>query len=340
VTRTRVIALVVIVSTCALISVAYAFRARRAADVSGLTGTGVSADASALRTVLHQPHVFFRSTMLGDGYGRVSAVPLADPSGTRYLTGLVCDRVDFSGGTGVCLTGHPGVVASHSAIIFDETLAPLRTVPLLGVPSRVRVSPNGRLAGITVFVAGDSYTAAGFSTRTTLVDTQAGTVLANLENFAVMRDDRPFKEPDFNFWGVTFARDSNTFYATLGSGGVMYLIQGDTSGRRATVIGRGVECPSLSPDNRRIAFKRRGIVRGRLVWRLAVLDLSTGAQHVIDGEPRSVDDQVEWLDDLRILYSTPDPRQAGSMVVSVVPVDQGAASEFLRHGYSPAVVDR
>ena len=25
----------------------------------------------------------------------------------------------------------------------------------------------------------------------------------------------PFKAADFNFWGVTFARDSNVFYATL-----------------------------------------------------------------------------------------------------------------------------
>ena len=43
--------------------------------------------------------------------------------------------------------------------------------------------------------------------------------MADLETLQITRDGQPFKNADFNFWGVTFAQDSNTFYATLGTGG-------------------------------------------------------------------------------------------------------------------------
>ena len=58
------------------------------------------------------------------------------------------------------------------------------------------------------------------------------------------------------------------------------------------MIAEDVECPSLSPDETRVAFKRR---QGDN-WRLHVLDLDTGREYPL-AETRSVDDQVEWLDD-------------------------------------------
>ena len=39
---------------------------------------------------------------------------------------------------------------------------------------------------------------------------------------------------DRNYWGVTFAADSNTFYATLLTNGHTYLIKGDLARRRGT----------------------------------------------------------------------------------------------------------
>ena len=63
------------------------------------------------------------------------------------------------------------------------------------------------------------------------------------------------------------------------------------------------ECPSLSPDGTRVAYKKRGD-RATGEWRLAVLDLATGKETLL-AERRSVDDQVEWLDDDRILYGLP-----------------------------------
>ena len=43
-------------------------------------------------------------------------------------------------------------------------------------------------------------------------------MIANLEELAVFRDGARLEAPDFNFWGVTFAADSDRFYATLATG--------------------------------------------------------------------------------------------------------------------------
>ena len=51
------------------------------------------------------------------------------------------------------------------------------------------------------------------------------------------------------------------------------LVKGDAVTHTAEVVAEGVECPSLSPDNRRIAYKKRVYDGGRLLWRLAVLEL-------------------------------------------------------------------
>src|SRR6185503_21216378 len=96
------------------------------------------------------------------------------------------------------------------AEIFDPGFHRLKRFSLSGEPSRVRVSPDGRFAAATVFESGHSYAEHGFSTRTTLYDlTGGGTSLGDLEQFKTIRDGAPFHAVDFNFWGVTFARDSN-----------------------------------------------------------------------------------------------------------------------------------
>ncbi len=66
------------------------------------------------------------------------------------------------------------------------------------------------------------------------------------------------------------------------------------------MIHENVECPSLSPDGTRIAFKKRTGSKGS-PWRLTVLDLATMRETPLS-ERRSVDDQAEWLDDGRVLY--------------------------------------
>ena len=326
---------VVVVGAAVVLTVAYAALRHRAASASSAPRSRI--DVAALAPLLARPHVLFRNTRQDEFYGMVMVAPLDGQSPVRLPTGLVCERVDVAGGTGVCLSAARGVRTTYSAVVFNERFEHVHTVPLTGIPSRVRVSPDGRLAGITVFVSGHAYSESAFSTTTTLLDTRTGASLADLESFEVTKEGLPFKHVDFNFWGVTFAADSVTFYATVSSGGVYYLVKANAATRKAVVIGDGVECPSLSPDNARIAFKKREIDSGRMVWRLAVLDLSSGRQQVDTGETRSVDDQVEWQDSRHVLYSLPDPRKAGSMEVWSSALDGTPPVRVLQDAYSPSV---
>src|SRR4029078_11847679 len=82
-------------------------------------------------------------------------------------------------------------------------------------------------------------------------------LVEDLETLPVQRDGRVISGPDFNLWGVTFGKDGKTFYATLGTGSERLLVRGDLATRSLEVVGDQVECPSLSPDGRRIAFKHR-----------------------------------------------------------------------------------
>ena len=106
------------------------------------------------------------------------------------MTSLSCDRVDFEGQVGLCLTRPTsGLVVSTSAIVFDAHFKELHHVALTGLPSRARVSPDGRYGSVTTFVTGDSYAAVGtYSTRTDIIDMRTGTVLFDLDQLAVTRD--------------------------------------------------------------------------------------------------------------------------------------------------------
>jgi hypothetical protein len=240
---------------------------------------------------------------------------------------LACERVYFAAGRGLCL-GVADSGVDYVATIFDAKFRPRHHFALTGLPSRARVSPDGRYGATTVFVAGHAYlgSSGGFSTTTTIVDMRSGDSLGQLEQYSVSKDGHPFDSVDFNFWGVTFSRDSNRFYATLGTGGEHYLVEGNIRDRSLRVLRDGVECPSLSPDGRRIAFKSR--LGDQTRWRLRVLDLATLADHGV-AETRSIDDQAEWLDDDTLIYS--DEHN-----VYTVPADGGGVPRLvLRDATSP-----
>jgi hypothetical protein len=244
-------------------------------------------------------------TRLDADYGRVVVSDPAAGSGAGpTVTDLRCERVDFAGDRGLCLSADRGAVTTYRVSVFDADFKVLSTRDLPGLPSRTRVSPDGRRGAMTTFVSGDSYLNPGqFSTRTELLDLHGDSSFGDLENFSIVKDGQPFSKVDFNFWGVTFSpKDANRFYATLGTGGTQYLIEGDLAARRATVLRQGVECPSLSPDGTRIAFKARHEgPMGRVEWRLSVLDLDTLADHPLS-ETRSVDDQAQWQGNDTVLY--------------------------------------
>jgi hypothetical protein len=338
--RVRVAAFVALVVICIAVGTAVLLYARSDNPTAGPpTEATLPAGQAALDDVMAQPHVAFRNTSLGANYGKVEVVPLNDVSGPRAVTSLSCDRVAIARGAGLCLVSHQGIPTTYEAQGFDASFHITYHFALPGLPSRARLSPDGHYAAMTVFVRGDSYAGTNFSTRTMFVDTTTGRRLGNLEQFAVTDNGKPVRAQSRNYWGVTFADDSNTFYATLAIGDDIHLIKGDLALRTAHTIANGVECPSLSPDQTHIAYKLR--VSGQfsaLGWRLHVLDLRTG-RDVALAETRSVDDQVEWLNDHTVLYSLPHAR-AGSAQQDTweLPSDgSGAPKLFLSGSWSPAV---
>ena len=312
-------------------SIARAIFSRQPSRTTAVTGPA----APVLPTPPGRPFVMFRSLRPDETWSRIALAPLGFPDGARYVTSLVCERVYFAGSRGVCLVAERTLIPTFSAYVFDEQFKPLHKIGLTGPPSRTRLSSDGRRAAVTVFEQGHSYAEHGFSTRTTLIDTFTGASLGDLEQFAVSRDGAVFRAADFNFWGVSFARDGNRFFATLSSGDIPYLIEGNIDTREAHVMLPGIECPSLSPDNTRIAFKKR-VQRNGLEWEIWLLDLATLSQKRLAGEMRSIDDQVDWLDDTHLLYHYPSTD--GTNIWRTETDGPAGSQRFVSSAYSPAVV--
>ena len=300
---------------------------------------GAKASAGAARVLpaaaaRNEPMVVYRTVdaRRPTAPGQVAIAPAGATHGPRTLTSLRCDRVYFSAaGAGICLARGHGFAAGYKAELFGSDLRVRHVVDVAGIPSRARVSPDGRYGSVTLFVAGDSYAAAGsFSTRTTIIDLHSGRKLADLEDFDVTKGGRQVTAVDLNFWGVTFARNSDRFFATMATGGKTYLIEGSIQARTAHVIHENVECPSLSLDGTRIAFKKRTASKDR-PWRLTVLDLATMRETPL-AETRSVDDQAEWLDDGHVLYGV------DGAIWAARADGTGQPSRYVAGAGSPAVV--
>jgi Tol biopolymer transport system component len=199
------------------------------------------------------------------------------------------------------------------------------------------LSRDGSLAATTTFVFGDSYANPGqFSTRTIVTRTD-GEVAGDIEKFTLTVGGRTITAADKNLWGVTFA-DDDRFYATAASGGKTWLVEGSLTAKSVNALRGDVECPSLSPDGTRVAFKKHGdLPAGK--WRLAVYDFRTRTETVL-AETRSIDDQVEWLDDETVIYGLPrGSAGSGASDVWRVPADgSGKPQLLIKDAWSPAVV--
>jgi hypothetical protein len=213
----------------------------------------------------------------------------------------VCERAYFTRSQGVCLVLNRTSMQPRGFVYFlNPQFQTVSQLPLAGLPIRARISPDERYAATTVFVTGENYASEDFTTRTTIYDLDTRTAIVDLERFTVERNGAPFRQTDFNFWGVTFRADGNRFLATLGTGGHRLLVDGDLQRRHFRVIADDVECPSLSPDQHTIVFKRQK-ARGA-GWQLWGMDLASGQSWPVTEDGRQVDDQVEWLDESHVVY--------------------------------------
>ncbi|MFF9980993.1 TolB family protein [Streptomyces erythrochromogenes] len=250
--------------------------------------------------------------------------------GTEIGTGPDCRRAAVAAGTLVCLHALPGPFSSEVRIYRPGKTGPEVTLPVWGNPSRARVSPTGHLVAWTVFRSGDSYAASGqFSTTAGIYDLRNGDHYGSLEDFTVLVDGERTQPDDRNFWGITFAADDRTFYATMSANGRTHLMRGDLTTRELTTLRTNVECPSLSPDETRIAYKKRVGAD----WQLHVLHLQTGQDTALAAPP-GIDDQAAWLDDTTVAYGR---TEHGRPFVYAVPADGSGKPVELTGGRSPSI---
>jgi hypothetical protein len=315
-------------------------RAEIAREPGGGSGSIEVVDRPRLKEIQRGSYVAFRNMRPGAGYGKLALAALSDRD-ARVTTDHDCNRIHVSATGGLCLAvaTHPAGFRAH---LLDASLNIAHTIGIPGTPSRARVASDGRLAAYTVFVGVESYLAPGLSTRTRLLELSSATELADLESFDVLRNGHRIEAVDFNFWGVTFTREPSHFYATLGTGGKTFLVDGHLLSRTLTIVAEDIECPSLSPDGSRIAFKKKFVKGVEVRWQPAILDLNTKAVHLLP-EPRHIDDQIEWLDDAHVLYGVGHSLSAAVRRADVWELSADGSSApvlFLADAESPAVVRR
>ena len=162
--RTRIV--IAALASVVLIAIAVIWAATRPESTVQIDPT------ATLRT----PGLLVRDTSTGH-------LALVRADGSRAQTKAECSRAHAAGGRAVCLFRDPAGVFRLS--VLDEGLNPIKEFPIAGVPTRARVSGNGRMIAWTVFVSGDSYLSSGFSTRTGVLDLQSGRVVTTLEDFTI-----------------------------------------------------------------------------------------------------------------------------------------------------------
>jgi hypothetical protein len=264
-------------------------------------GTAVNArPVVAGQLTLASGNLYVRNMAEGPDQGKLAAASVSDPNGARQVGDLTCDRFATARSTSICLRLKPGSLPPFTEMLVlgpDFAVKHQETLP--GTPSRARVSPDGKLVNWTLFVTGDSYAESGFSTRTGFYDLETGRLTKSIEELPVFVNGRRYFASDINYWGLTFEANGTHFYVTLASKGKTYLIAGDRKAYRGEAIAENVECPSLSPDGERIAFKQK---KPDGTWRLAIM--SVDSRRVMHpGEDRAIDDQPLWRGNHKLLYA-------------------------------------
>ena len=103
---------------------------------------------------------------------------------------------------------------------------------------------------------------------------------------------------------------------------------GDVRTGELRVVHENASCPEVSPNGSTIVAKE---LRGE-AFQLVAINTQTGERRDL-AETRSVDDQVEWIDDNTIVYGLPNP-DAGTvgqpaLDIWVLNVNDGSAPRLL-----------
>ncbi len=104
-----------------------------AAAPAAATSTPGSAGSADTRKL-----VYYRTTALGPNYGKLSVAPVDALDKVRYSRDLLCDRVYFAAGKGVCLASDRGVFTNYYATKFYSEPQRGWTIPLGRLPNRFR----------------------------------------------------------------------------------------------------------------------------------------------------------------------------------------------------------
>ena len=309
-------------------------RLRVWAMTAALGGAIALAVSSLMKSPLPPPpFVMVRTLAPRAVHGRVAVVPLAASVSRRYVTPLSCVRVHFAAGAGICVVEEArdrSVV--HAAYTFDRHFVRRHRIELNGIPVRVRMSPNGRLAAITVYGEEESPAGERLATETILVEVASGRTLADLRDFALSGGGAAVTPP-IDIASATFAADSDRFYASLVSGTERYLVTGSVQQRALAIVRPGIANEALSSDGKRLIAKRRIGERG--FWQITVIDLETWEERALNQGSRSVDDQVDWFDAAHVTYH--DVTEAGTGVWKLS-IDGATGPELVvPDAFSPSV---
>lgn len=279
------------------------------------------------------PTVMVRTLAPHAAYGHVAVVSFTAGSERRRITPLTCVRVQMAAGAGICIVEETqDRTVQHAAYTFDRRFVRHHRIALDGVPVRVRVSPNGRLAAITVYAEEESPTGERLATETIIADVSTGAVVADLREYSLDANGSAITSP-IDIASVTFQPDSDRFYATLTSEANRYLVAGSVAQRALTVIRPGIANEALSADGQRLIAKR--MVGDRGYWQVTVIDLETWSERALNQGPRSIDDQVDWLDNAHVTYHDVTDQGTGVWKLSI---DGAAPPQLLiPDAFSPSV---
>ena len=169
-----------------------------------------------------------------------------------------------------------------------------QTIDLPGMlPSRTRAIRDGKFAAYGV-------RRGRFISRIRTINPDArimrecpsGDDVADLESFAVVRNDKEIHSVHSGFWGVTFTRGSQSHIRHTQDRRPDSPPRGRCRRAHVQVIAEGIECPRARLT-KRTSRSRSGSVKGLDAWwQPAVVDLATMTVRQLP-EPKHIDDQIQ-----------------------------------------------